>query len=617
MSSRTAAYSRGSRAVHESQEKGHGLEEILRVPPLSQRLAERDVSPSTARRIGIPAAVAFSLVTFMWLLGSSDFPSSATAVDVVALAGISVVCGMLVGFWVRAELAIARVSGRQSRLRFIGAYSLCGVVVGVIVTALVPMTRITSTMPPVVRVLILAVLMPWLALLIGFNVDGRSRVNRARQVLVDRAAGLLLKGTARDSLVEDLRVTLLNEVEDELTPAFRLIDDRLAYEERFAREHINSAAATILRDLSDAAVRPFSRRLSQRTASSRFGRGVWEFITGVARHQPFRPGAITLIFLLVVVTPRWSQQDPAQTLVSAISGTALIFIILGLGNALLARFNRHHTAIFIGFFFLLQVPTYAYEFSRGRDFTLLYLGGMFFQILTSGCIVWLTSGFGSARVQQGELLRLYSAEVNAARIDLLVQTEVISSITKSAARVLHGSVQSKLVSCAMAIDRAAMTNDAAAYAEAIGQARSALKTPWAAFHDSVALVSLDAEIQRKVRLWQGLSDITALVSAEAKVLDEALTRIVGEVVEEGICNAVRHGQPDHIAVQVDLVQEVGTSYLRIRVVDDGLGLVKGPSGVGTVLLDEYCPGRWTRSSPSDGGCVLDAYVKVPPVAAGL
>ncbi|MFZ4819917.1 MAG: hypothetical protein ACOYLU_14830, partial [Limisphaerales bacterium] len=601
-----------SEAFRGVEDKSFGIAEILIVPGLTQRLALRDVSTSTARRIGIPVAVAFSLVTLMWLVGSTAPPVPGAGGALTTLVGLSAGCGMLVGLWVWAELALARVFPSRSRLRFIGAYSLCGLLVGAILSVLVPFIGLSSTTPPILRMLMLMVLMPWMAVLIGFNVDGRRRVSRARQVLIDRASGVFLKGTARYSLLEDLRVTLQNEVQSELEPAFRLIDDRLAYEERFAREHLDNAAATILRDLSESTVRPFSHLLNQRAEGHTFSRGPWGFIAGVARYQPFRPITITLIFLFAVALPRFSEQGPSEAIVSAISGSALIFTILGLGNALLARFNRHHTAIFLGFFFLLQVPTFTFDLVRGREFTLLYVVGMFLQILTSGCVVWLTSGFGSARIQQGELLRLYSSELDAARIDLLVQTEVISSITKDAARVLHGSVQATLVSCAMAIDRAAMTNDAAAYAEALGHARRVLRGPWEASRDSVVLVSLDAEIQKKVRLWQGLASITAFVSPGAKLLNGALTRTVGEVVEEGICNAVRHGHPDHIAVQVDLVNEEQSSYVRIRVVDDGLGCTDGASGLGTVLLNEACPGRWTRTTPSGGGCELDAYVKILP-----
>lgn len=232
-------------------------------------------------------------------------------------------------------------------------------------------------------------------------------------------------------------------------------------------------------------------------------------------------------------------------------------------------------------------------------------------------MIWLTSGIGEFRVPQAELLRVYARELDAARIDVLVQTEVIGSIAKDAARMLHGSVQSKLAACALAIDRAALTDDVESYAAAIEQARAVLNAPWLIDSGPRPSVTLQAEVNGKIELWQGLAGIAALVSPEAKQITGALVGSVGEVVEEGLCNAIRHGNADTVSVQVDLVDEGSTSLIRVRVVDDGCGPLGGPPGLGTALLDEACAGRWERAPAPGGGCILDAWIVVRGPAAPL
>lgn len=187
------------------------------------------------------------------------------------------------------------------------------------------------------------------------------------------------------------------------------------------------------------------------------------------------------------------------------------------------------------------------------------------------------------------MLRLYARELDTARIDVLGQTEVIGSITKDAARVLHGSVQSRLAACALTIDRAVLTDDVESYAVAIERARDIL----------CGTLNITEE-----------SRVPSTLQAEIEVATGAFVRSIGELVEEGLCNAIRHGNADTIAIQVDLVSEEAWSSIRIRVVDDGCGPTEGTPGLGSALLDDLCAGRWKRALGTGGGCILDAWVPI-------
>ena len=188
--------------------------------------------------------------------------------------------------------------------------------------------------------------------------------------------------------------------------------------------------------------------------------------------------------------------------------------------------------------------------------------------------------------------------MDSARIEILAQGEILRAITKDAARNLHGSLQSKLTACILALDRAAQANDLDAHAHAVARAREILSQPWSAPMHETENSDIDSLVKDKVAMWQGLAGITAYVDPGLHDLRGPIVQRVGEIVEEGVCNAVRHGEADTVSVQVEHVVEVGVRFVRIRVLDDGTGPGEWTAGLGTTFVDEACAGRWSRGRPT-------------------
>ncbi len=585
------------------------LTDLLVVPAFAQRLAERDVAARTSRRLSLNVTASTTVVMAISFLSLSKPSGVVTAGAVTGVLAIALLAGVIAGVCVWADLSRARASAGTSRFRFIATYTVGGAFVGGVASAVLPLTGFTSATPAVVRIVSDAIIAPWLAVVIGLLIDGRNRLQAARSLVIEQAANVSLKASSEAALIEDLRSSLARDVEEELRPALETLDERLAYEQQFAQTRVSSALAEVLRDLNESSVRPLSRLIADRSRDARKGLGPVDFLAGVARTQPFRPVAVSGIFVLTAVADQWTASGPAEALATAASGVLLITLILGSGNRLMRAFPRRHLGIFLATFVVLQIPTYGWEFATGSSLTPGFLAHLAVGVFLSACIIWLTSGLGEWRAPQVALLRVYAAEIDSARIEVLTQTEVVSSIAKSAARMLHGSVQSKLAACALAIDRAAMTDDAAVYEAAINQARAVLATPLAWINDPRDPETLSAEINKKVDLWQGLAGITAFVAPALKQYTGEKVDVVGEVVEEGLCNAIRHGGASTIAVQVDLDGDGPDLLIRVRVLDDGCGPPQDPRpGLGSALLDDACEGRWELVPAPSGGCLLDAWV---------
>ena len=531
-------------------------------PVQRTRMDQRDVSPAATRRILIPVVVGAAAVAFtIPLLISPEAmprPDPLTVATLLGLLAVSCVVGLVVAAWVWGEAAIARRRGRTDLAVFVTVYAFGGAVVGMLLVALLPRVGFEGRAPAVVPIVSMAVMAAWSALLVGSMRDGRERITQTQRAMVEQAAVVVMTSESQAALIEDLRRQFNAELEGSLRPKFERTAERLEFEARFAEDHVASSAAQVLTELTEASVRPFSQALDRRARDKRDRRGPLAFIRGVARHQPFRPTAVALIF---VVT-----------------------------------------------FLVLQVPTVWWIMWTKPSAGVAAAGETAVTVLVSGCIVWLTSGFGHGRTAEAELLQMYADDLDSARIEVLAQGEILRAITRDAARALHGSLQSRLTACVVALDRAAQDQDVQAHAAAIAQARQILTEAWSVPAPQLAATDLDEVVRDKVALWQGLAGITAYVDPSLRGDHGRVAVRVGDIIEEGLCNAVRHGEADSVSVQVEAVTEGAGEFIRIRVVDDGHGPGQWSAGLGSAYIEEACAGRWSLEAAPAGGCVLDAWV---------
>lgn len=592
------------------------LTELLEVPGLSTRIRARDVSAHTAARLGLSSGLAGATILILLLLVMrSDVmvpPDPLTFASIARLLGLCLLCGGLTALWVWGEATLARHAGGIGVVRFMATYFIGGALVGLIFSELAPTTGFETQGPTGLTVASVAIAATWGAVVLGVVHDGRRRLQQARSLLVSEAAGLVLTGASQRASVEGLRRALHEELEASLKPSFDDAMVHLTVEAGLMNDHITSDTARLLEHLTETSIRPLSHRLQRRAISGGVSSGPLAFIRGVMRHQPFRPGLVAGVFLLTSVPVTWVNVGTAAAIVSAAAGAALIYLILGLGNVVMACFPRWHSVAFVGFFLLLQVPWMLTEALVGPVISPGLLASWLATVAVSAAIVWLTSGIGEWRSQQGSLLRIYADDIDAARVALAAQEEVVRTLTRESARTLHGALQSRLAACILALDRAVADNDVQAYAAAMGQARAVLAEPWPSTAEAEPRLSVAAAVNAKVSLWQGLALITCEIADDVSNSSGHMAQVAGDIVEEALCNAVRHGGADTISVCVDFTIAYEAPCLRIRVTDSGCGLSGHRQGLGTAYLNQACGDRWGRSSPATGGCHLEAYVSTTP-----
>lgn len=521
------------------------------------------------------------------------------------IADISVVSGNMAGPWLVTASAgalvgtlLAMAMGRRIRCWGPVGVAAAFVVIGVL-TGAVQFAVASMMSQPLAS-------MPWLMVtsagltigLLGLGAVLFDRVlqeqRELRRAALDEAIAL---AEARDDVAEiaqQMQVMLSQDIDEALTPARISIAERLQDQERALDGAEWERIAAQLRAAVQETVSPLSRRLWVPVLPGEAPLRIRDVLGNIVREQPFRPLAMSSI---AVVSLFASVIDLAGWAVGlSLLGVGIVFLVIALtvGNALLRRWPSHHAAIFITGAVVIQaghllmiplrrlagLPPYSVI-----EFLLASIIGV--------VLVFVTSGFGSFRSYRADIARVLESTLDADLTASIAASRQVAQLARESARILHGTVQTRLIACAVAIEQAAGTRDVDAFQRALSEAHAVLAQSTRFVEDDTT--TLIEEVQRKVGLWSGLCVIDTIVSPDLAASGGRLARDIGRVVEEGVSNAIRHGGASVIGVRVGR----GPDTVVVTVEDNGRGPGGGQPGLGSALLGSVCS-SWSLEGLNQG-----------------
>ena len=419
----------------------------------------------------------------------------------------------------------------------------------------------------------------------------------------ERRIRLLEEAVAVTSLREDmadinerLRVALNSDIDEALKPARVSIEERLVEQERAMSEDEWDAIAAELRVAARETVQPLSRRLWASTAARMQPIRIGWVLRNIVTKQPFQPFVLSLL-LLIGLPDNITTYGWAVGLALTAAAVVTIYVVLGGANAVMRRSPQHHSAIFIGAVVLAMgfgLANFPLREAVGVRYTWIEFGvGAVLGIVA----ILLTSSIGSIRTHRDDVARTFQADIDRELVQSIAASRQSAQLARESARILHGSVQTRLIACAIVIEQAAEIGDLDAFQSALREAREVLRAP--ARGDERSETTLAEEVQRKVGLWAGLCSIDVVIAPDVETMSGRLARDAGRVVEEGLSNAIRHGLAKEIVVQVGLVG-VGVEDGVVVVVDNnGTGLSNGHRGLGSSMLDSVSS-SWELSALDPG-----------------
>jgi signal transduction histidine kinase len=422
--------------------------------------------------------------------------------------------------------------------------------------------------------------------------DYRERASRARNLFIDEMVQFELMKAQQSVIVEEVIQAVRKETVQEI--------DRI----RGVMSNLESLpvgeAAAVLRSSAKDAIGPLSKQLWMSVKDSYPRVRLWNVLSHAVRTQPFRPLALAALTLCLSFADRVSRIGVTRGIVVTALVVLLIIPELSFANFLMRRFPALHSRIFLASLLIVEIQTIWVVIWEKRIVDApVDPAEIGVSVLASLFIIFLTVGLQSFDLLRGEVTRFVRGSVEDERIQLMARDRQIGAAVREMARELHGSVQTRLVSCALALDMAAEAGDSGSMNAALLEARRILEPDERQVPGTV--VSIESEVLRKVDVWKLLCACTTAIDV-ASHTSECASR-VGRVVEEAITNAVRHGGAT--AVEIEIRQH--GKDVQVRVADDGRGPANGEQGLGSAILDHATEGRWVLEA-GDTGAVLTAMV---------
>ena len=197
-----------------------------------------------------------------------------------------------------------------------------------------------------------------------------------------------------------------------------------------------------------------------------------------------------------------------------------------------------------------------------------------------------------AYVSRDSALATFSKDLALEAVRQNVVNAEIASISKKWARELHGHVQSNLLATSILLEKAERSGDLNEKRVALLEARHLLES--LANAPAPVIRSVLEEVEHRVNLWQPLVHATFDMSHFTQLPEFLRVQDLGEILEEAIANAVRHGKADNLSITLT---NKSTIQLEILVTNDGLWSGRETSRLGSEIFSLHSHGNWTLERP--------------------
>lgn len=455
-----------------------------------------------------------------------------------------------------------------------------------------------------------AIIIGWLGIAISLVLDARTRIRNARARLVEEAVALELVRITTTNIVKEIRDQVTDSVESSL------VDARTALERRIAQNEVSSPTShwpqlsKALRSTASETVRPLSKELWAAASEPFQNSKPWSIIRFVVDHQPLRPLAVSVIFVVGSGSQIIQQEGTVGGFLTLLVSVLLISAMMGVANALMRKHPSQHAKIFLGATALLQVPVIVdFLISQSQSDATSSILEVTGTVVAGIIVIFVTSAFGALLKLNMDQISQVSADIDEEFIQASARNRALAEVLREAGSILHGTIQGRLLACAMSVEQAGQADDIDQMNAALERARVELEQPLPSLNRFRHSATLAEELERHAALWNGLCQVEIQVDPKVPALSETNISQCGQIVEEAISNAIRHGDARLISVGVKR-EDHDTGLLRITVCDDGVGLTPKDmhSGVGFTLITDLAR-SWSIANIKNQ-CCLDVLIEL-------
>ena len=286
---------------------------------------------------------------------------------------------------------------------------------------------------------------------------------------------------------------------------------------------------------------------------------------------------ILLIYLGLMIIKSLKRSGRIRSLITYLPALLLFIVLFGFATHELNQ--------------IFQLPEDS-EFLHVLDSIFL-----FFLIIIIG---FVSSFFYGQHAESKFLERQLSKE----QLEAMLLKREEDRLSRELAKYLHGTIQSRLMASAMALEKAGRKGDKRALEKELAQAYESLRVPSASYF-AAPEDTFKAEINKVISKWKDLLNIKVKIDKTIGDLEPSKSQEIGNAINEGISNSFRHGHASNLKLNVEKVR----SGIRVEMVDDGDGPMGGKGGLGTEWFNAISGRSWSLKQVNvRGGAVLELFI---------
>ena len=408
--------------------------------------------------------------------------------------------------------------------------------------------------------------------------------------------------------VESARLREFQEQQATVTSLRTLVEDRLQETLNACRSALQDARnepveaqwsrlSNILRSAAEDHVRPLTRDLWRNAESVESAPSPWRALWS-ARQHVYVPVLWVIGLTVIGLIPAYAGSlSLAQATGFALAGGGAAGVVITLGNRLISRVPAP---------WVLVVSTMGASAGAAALGVGVLLGESYSVSEWVLCIAWQIVQAVTASIaalilsSNSSMVTSAQRQLDASRNDVVIVRRATQRLYRDMAQYLHGTVQSRLMASALALESHGDVDDEWREHH-LRHADALLRAPLAEFEaamPSTLRVAVGAVIER----WSGVLTVDLNLDIQDEIRAAQHASDICAVVEEGLANASRHGLASAVTVGISVTE----SGVEINVQDDGVGPRAGEPGLGSALFDAVAPQAWslTQAPLGQPGSVL-------------
>lgn len=399
-----------------------------------------------------------------------------------------------------------------------------------------------------------------------------------------------------DSVYEEMQSSLSEKVDKNLTKI--LIEAQSKIQEGSSVEVQWQKIATTLRDTAQNAIRPLSHEI-WKARRKELKLSSYEFLRFAFQNMKFRPALVLPLYFITTFAALRHENHIWHPTFTLILKGMLVWVLLEIAQIFLdllrGRMKYSFEFILVGIAMIhYPVVELIYKSTDYND-SPLDLIDTFWLI----ALILITGIVDSALRTQIYQIKTLRGLVDEKRLELIAKGRDVDRLSRDMAKYLHGTIQSKLMAAAMAVELAGRKNDKRQLDIEIDRALQSLKMPSKDYLANSAINSL-SDVNEIANKWDGIVQVS-LIGIEALDASEVEMRQIADVLNEALLNAYRHGGASKAIVKAN---RMPNRKIELLIEDNGEGIKTLKPGLGSSLYSSISS-NWLISNLEGGkGAVL-------------